>query len=295
MLKTGSRKIGQAVTNKYWGTGVYITEHSVFDTGAWVGSNVMGEILMGVRQELLALEHTTEAPNDDSKNASSDSTMGDVETTSNGSEPNELKPWALVIGDSNLLDLKFDDNSLPVQVQTLAKSGTSVMDIPPLVENCELDPDNTAVVILHVGSCDWKMSDTKPTKGTSVYNHYVESLLTVSNKFPHAEIVISSVPPRSPKGKTKINAEKINDEIKILNGMLSKLPADEPNIMYIDNDASLHVTEGGAVLDAMFRDVIHLNKAGKAQLIDNLSTGIKEGYGKRGLRDEFDISAPTKL
>ena len=60
MLRTGNGIIAEASRDTYWGSGTHITNESALDMEAWEGKNKMGEILMGIRNEIQQLAGTDE-------------------------------------------------------------------------------------------------------------------------------------------------------------------------------------------------------------------------------------------
>ena len=52
LLSTGNKVIGEASTDKFWGTGIKLENPKVNDQNMWSGKNAMGEMLMRIRAEL---------------------------------------------------------------------------------------------------------------------------------------------------------------------------------------------------------------------------------------------------
>ena len=197
------------------------------------------------------------------------------------------KTWGLVIGGSNTRGLQLTDD-MPVDVSLCGIGGTKLRDIPDRVDRCVLEPDTVRVVVVHVGSCEWNLDSEKLPSGEEVYREYVEALNHISDKYKQAEIVISSVPPRAPIGKAKYKAAKVNTHISDLNKKLKELVQNEQNLGFVDNDLGLK--RGAEVYTDMYKDDIHLNEQGRFILADNLKTGIREGYGKNVLREEWNVA-----
>ena len=55
LLRTGNKIIAEASCDTYWGSGPHKTNDSALDMEAWEGKNKMGEILMGIRNEMQQL------------------------------------------------------------------------------------------------------------------------------------------------------------------------------------------------------------------------------------------------
>ena len=52
LLKTGSKTIGEASKDSFWGIGKSLDDPSVFDSHAWPGENLLGNVLTYVREQL---------------------------------------------------------------------------------------------------------------------------------------------------------------------------------------------------------------------------------------------------
>ena len=133
------------------------------------------------------------------------------------------------------------------------------------------------VVVIHVGSCDFPVRNTREMEEN--YTNYVELLNSISNACPQANILLSSVLPRSGEGKNRVNSQ-----IRSFNQRLNELSQAEQQIDYIEND--MHFTDESGVISALFssRDVtgIHLNEDGN-------EVGIQHsGCTERDLLQEKD-------
>ena len=60
LLRTCNKIIAEASRDTYWGSGTHKTNDSALDIEAWEGKNKMGEILMGIRNEMQQLVGTDE-------------------------------------------------------------------------------------------------------------------------------------------------------------------------------------------------------------------------------------------
>lgn len=52
LLETGNKTLGEAGLDRYYGTGIPITRNNSLDKKAWIGTNVLGNMLMDIRTEL---------------------------------------------------------------------------------------------------------------------------------------------------------------------------------------------------------------------------------------------------
>ena len=54
LLNTGTRDIGEATTDPYWGVAMSLSNTNILKKDMWSGKNIMGKVLMTVRAELVA-------------------------------------------------------------------------------------------------------------------------------------------------------------------------------------------------------------------------------------------------
>ena len=52
LLKTGNKKIGEASKDPLWGIGKALHDEDVLDSTNWPGENILGNVLMYVREQL---------------------------------------------------------------------------------------------------------------------------------------------------------------------------------------------------------------------------------------------------
>ena len=52
LLNTGSRRLGEATTERYWGVGMKLADKNVLNVEKWSGENIVGNLLEKVRTEL---------------------------------------------------------------------------------------------------------------------------------------------------------------------------------------------------------------------------------------------------
>ena len=97
---------------------------------------------------------------------------------------------------------------------------------------------------------------------------------------------MSSIPHR--KGDL---SSRINRQIRLFSAKLLALAQNEPNLVYIDNDA--HLTESGQTLNYMYKvhdeNNIHLNKCGKQILANQFKKAIKDAHYRNKLYAAFYI------
>ncbi len=332
LLDTGSKKIGEATKSRVWGIGYHISEPNVLNVESWAGANKMGKILEEVREEIrseevddliqsasmqmqaaaslvssdknketgdesqvvteVPMDTTTPDPKSPSPPPEVTTNHSDVTTGSNPQHPE--KDYCVCIGDSNVKDMEIAPH-IPADMLMVAVSGTAVEDVESRVKEIQLGPKEVKVVALHVGTCSWKYTG-KVTDAEAVYREYVEALTATSTKFPHAEIVISSVPPRIMPttligNVTSQRVNDINSEAEKLNRKLRLLTEGETNLSFCDNDPGLKL--GDTPCEDLYSKTditgVHLNKKGKCILEDNLTDKIREAFYKCRLQHEWDI------
>ena len=201
----------------------------------------------------------------------------------------QRKSYSVIIGDSNTRGLNLRED-LPIQIIPQSVGGTTVQDVEKRMTQIQVSPLEVMVAVLHVGTCNWKATNKEVISGDTVYTQYIEALNEVTNKFPHAELVVSSVPLRDRRHPEERN-EKINLEITRLNTKLQALGDSESNITYIDNNEGLtigNVPDSSLYTRADFLGV-HLNEKGRMILADNISSGIQETYHRAAMREEWSI------
>ena len=313
LLETNNKTIGEATKDTFWGTGLHIKDENTLDRTKWIGQNLMGQILMQVRSELLEAK---ESENCDIKNTDT-SILPQTRVSEDGTEDiceeidkiltegkqtndkqemiKQKKRLSVLIGDSNVKGLKLRDD-LPVKVMSVSQGGTTIQDVENRATQVKVKSTDVMVAVLHVGTCNWKSAGEDIMPAETVYAQYIEALNDVNQKFPHAELVISSIPPRN----TAINKDrnlKINQQIKIVNTKLEALGQSESNILYIDNDIGL-MSDGEPSNELYTKtDIlgVHFNERDRMILADNISNGIREAYYKAVLREDWNVVKTTKI
>ena len=271
LLDTGELVLGEATRNKKWGTGVHVSEPQALSHESWSGDNWMGDILMGIRQQLRP------EPAKGSKNNGNDDDNSFLAQFRYSNDRTSQPPqWGLVIGDSNVKGLSLKDDSQPMNIQICAKGGNTLAHVPDCLGNSELNNEQVDVVALHVGTCEWDFG-SEVEKGEDVYGRYMDAINVVSTQYPRAELLISSIPLRKPIGSVKDKAENINKQVIVLNGMLSELADKEDNIYFVDNTVDLHIDE---TKENLYSDSVHLNGKGRYILSNNLKNGLRESFAK---------------
>ena len=100
--------------------------------------------------------------------------------------------------------------------------------------NLKAEEHTGHLIVLHVGSTDFQVNFQE--EFSREYMEYVEKIVAISGKCPKATISMSSIPPK----KGDLN-NRTNRQIRLLNAKRLDLAENEPNLVFIDNDA--HLTE----------------------------------------------------
>ncbi len=56
LIKTGTRDLGEASTNPFWGVGMTLNNNDILQKNLWTGKNILGKVLMAIRAELVAMK-----------------------------------------------------------------------------------------------------------------------------------------------------------------------------------------------------------------------------------------------
>ncbi len=303
LLATSERVIGEATSSTHWGIGISIENDEALNISMWSGSNVMGKILMEIRKQLqaesqidnlISVMTTADSPPEASSTLESDTHAVSPELppddTPHDHDPDpDTKHWAVVIGDSNCRDLKTQKQD-HYKVELIASGGLSLSDVEDELEKVTPLPDDVHAVVLHVGTCDFSEAENDLQ---SLYTEYVEVLNSVSTKYRHANILISSIPPRVPKPTKHKSNHGLNVQIKTFNDMLEKMTRKEENITFIDN--SLFLSPDGEVASRLYRKTdytgVHLNNAGIMSLSKSICDSLQENHFKNKLKEEWNVVA----
>ncbi len=285
----------------YWGG--YIREKVVLNPDEWSGKNTMGKMLMKVRAELsegeeqpIVMDDVEEAPKEDDVDKAVTLSPGTVskqidnllkERSVEGDKKNEDRSpeqtvdYGVLIGDSNVKDLQFPPG-LPVKVISACTGGTTIHDIEERVKEVQVKADEVKVVAVHVGTCNWSGSEENPSKAKDIYRDYIEALEIVSEKFRHADLLISGTLLRNSKNPKN---SKINEEIEQFNTLLREMCKKEANVLYIGHD---ELAKPEYYRSSDFSGV-HLNAEGRQLLTSNLTRGFKEAHYQNVLKDEWYV------
>ena len=241
LLKTGTKQIGEGSPNQLFGVGLHISDPKILNPQEWKGGNLMGKVLMEVRSELLLLNQFGQddffdcLPPLDNNSALSELSQQEA------SAIDYTKDTIVVLGDSNVQGMVANFSNLEFDVEMVCSANPTLQNIDDMLNACKATPHKVKAVLLHLGTDNWsdEVQNDRINAGDLVYKEYIECLNTTTNKFPFAQLLVSSVPPRLPSDEEDIHTMKINDAVKELNRLLKELSVNESNVTYIDNDGIL--------------------------------------------------------
>lgn len=186
-----------------------------------------------------------------------------------GGASGRRQPPAVVIGASLVRPL-----DMAGEAAVVAKSGTEAAQVQVLLDQAAkvVEADTTEKVIMHLGT-----NDLLHNKNDSeiVKLNLSEALGKVKDAFPHADIGVSSIPPR--KGKSP-GIFQYNEKAKAVNHYVEMLTDREERVSYIDTYA-VFAPRGGHVKKSLYSDTdgagIHFSQAGVEALKQELSKFLK--------------------
>jgi lysophospholipase L1-like esterase len=113
-----------------------------------------------------------------------------------------------------------------------------------------------------------------------VYNEYVETLNSCTNKFPFAQLFVSSIAHRLPVNE---RATQLNEAVQDVNRLLRELPKSEPNVSLIDNDVILVNDKGVChnLYSQTDKTGVHLNETGRNLMADVFVHALKDFFDNR--------------
>ena len=196
--------------------------------------------------------------------------------------------YVILIGDSNCRDVLLN---VPYKIERQVASGTAIFDIETVITDSLLPANQVSAIIVHIGTCDFDPAKINNT--SAMYSEYVESISSITNTYPDADVLISSILPRVPG--TNKSFDELNAEIMDLNNRLCKLENDSPHIMFMDNYCDFMTND--CVRKELYLDRdktgVLINAKGAETLTNNFLKGLQEMHYKRKLRYEYDVVPKT--
>ena len=136
--------------------------------------------------------------------------------------------YVILIGDSNCRDVLLN---VPYKIDRQFASGTAIFDIESVITDSLLPANQVSAIVVHIGTCD--LDPAKINNTSAMYLEYLESISSITNTYPDADVLVSSILPRVPG--TNKSFDGLDGEIMDLNNRLCKLENDSPHIMFMDN------------------------------------------------------------
>ena len=149
----------------------------------------------------------------------------------------------------------------------------------------DIDPDKTAMLILHAGSHEWSTSRASDTIVTAdhVYKQYTGIIENMGDKFTHTEFVISGIPPRKPARANGQRITEINSEINELNDRLEEYCSQNGYLTFVDHRPL--ISPGSEIDQSLFLNSVELNKKGKQLILQNIFDKIPYALSRWGKRN----------
>ena len=305
LVETGTKIIGEASENRRWGTGVHLNDPNALDHSKWSGSNFMGQTLMVIREDICDgdIEGHSEKEKVNSDVDSENEKVNDMVKNGDNSEEKEKesqvsqiqvetqhdakKPYAVLIGDANI-NLKLNVE-LPCEVKVIPIQDLRIGDIETRLEESGIDPDETAILILHAGSHEWSTSRTSDciTPGGTVFKHYREVIDNLGDKFTHTELILSGIPYRKPSTANGQRNQSINLEVKEANDQLDVHSQQQGFLTYVPHEEKL--SPGGKIDSSLYVNSFELNKKGKSLILQNICERIPHALTRWGYSVKSDI------
>ena len=272
LIQTGDLTLGEASRNLYWGTGFHISSPEALNPDAWTGSNTIGQMLMDIRSKVNAAKNTQPVNQNKSnheKTSENDDSF-DVASSNNSAKHR----WAIVLGDENIPEeIEEAIDQIPVKIKKLSKPNMKLSDIGEITKTCMLPKEEVDFAILHTRSVEWQNGENKDAD--TVYSEYIRSLSTISETYPNADYIISSIPLHEPIDENDEKTKSINSEITKLNRLLHKFGQDEQNVTFVDN-SNIYISNEMRK-SPYYQDDIHFSQEGSQILLDNLRNGLSVG------------------
>ena len=136
--------------------------------------------------------------------------------------------YVILIGDSNCRDVLLN---VQYKIERQVASGTAIFDIESVITDSLLPANQVSAIVVHIGTCN--LDPAKINNTSAMYLEYLESISSITNTYPDADVLVSSILPRVPG--TNKSFDGLDGEIMDLNNRLCKLENDSPHIMFMDN------------------------------------------------------------
>ena len=292
LLKTGNRRIAEGTSDRHFGVGFHISDARVMNHIEWTGRNLMGRALMDIRSEIKMIEEITsekssDMPFDADEEFFDAGTQIPVEVPIKQQampEKAKEKRYAVLIGDSNIEEVRVDISSTNLSLEKICRPGAKLQDIDEMLRQSDIEPDAVQIAMVHLGNSNWSSDLFMPVdSGENVYREYVETINTISVKFRQAELLLSSILPRDldvAADEVRKHREAINTEVNILNKKLNELANTEQNVTFIDNDDAFKMGENPNPEMYVKNDNTGVNLSHKGVMIltDKLTECVQKKY-----------------
>ncbi|CAH1779455.1 unnamed protein product [Owenia fusiformis] len=171
----------------------------------------------------------------------------------------------LVVGDSNVREMVFDDEL----VERKFKSGTNISDITDVLKSAPSYNRALEYIVLHAGSNDlvYRAADVN-----SCVTNLTAVIQEVKEVHPESCIVISGVPQVNTKD------QKINSKINKYNEKVKEICGKTDGLMFCDNNKELVIDNKINVKDYKTNDTkgVHLTTRGALKVVRNVKRQIEK-------------------
>ena len=147
--------------------------------------------------------------------------------------------------------------------KVFAQGGATITDVQRMVENCQFTNPKHVILQAWTNNVTRDSTETCDIKARSLIN-------TTLQKFPSANIIISSILPRLIPTTSNSPA---NQKIRHLNNIFENNCRSSSRVTFANHIPSF-VTSSGQILHQHYWDEVHLNKSGIGRLITNLKNAI---------------------
>jgi hypothetical protein len=181
---------------------------------------------------------------------------------------------SLIIGDSNLKNIKAKRLSREGGVQVRTFRGAAVADIAAVFDKMNA-PSTVAKVVLHVGTNNVTAAVSNLD---GVICEYSELLASVKDKLPKAEVAVSAVPPQKPWGRLNV--------IRKLNERLAHL-CKANGTTFLSHNALWSTDSDGKVDPSVIVDKVHFSPRGLGLYLREVKAFV---FGRQSRKDNHASS-----
>ena len=180
----------------------------------------------------------------------------------------------LLIGGSNCRVMVLEgDDQFALITTSLIQGGLQISEAVEKIEELNEETKHKfEEVIINVGARDFPLKEDTDVEGC--YITYVETVNTIIQACPNANVVMSSIFPRAGDNRTRTNSQ-----IASFNKKIEQLAEEDVPLLYFCNN-SVHFEVEEGVINSLYKDAetfgIHVNAEGKQRLSSSSTAIMKE-------------------